>query len=519
MNPALPSWGKNLALLAAFAPLHWLSLLPANVIWHPPAGVRFAWLLLLPARWWLPLALWLEIFYRLIDRWGSSSGRGVIPFFAYFIGTSLGAWLLRKRGIRTLEDTIAMSWLLGGMLLSSLGNALQITVWRPDWAQTMDAGPLFAQLVLGDFIGMLLVVPLILMVLRLRPQTEHWRVWRIDLPLVLLPLLMVLAAMLLIIRPGGNSYLFAAGLALPPAIYMAFRSGWRGVSLLLSTTSLLIGLVAWRRQNIPATLEGQLFLAMAGSTLLLLGAAAEALRERQRELRQRNRQLQTFARDLREAAQRNMRLTEDVCRQITSNLHDDIGQNLTALQIQLKLAERRIGDTAAFAPALELVVDMRDKVSGLMGELRPAGLDEFGLVRSLQDGRIRGFVESAGLDFAVHVEDEARVLDQLDNDVQTTLYRIAKEAATNTVKHAQATRFVVRLRANQSRGGQRVLLAIDDDGNGLLPSPGKGGVGLQGLRDRVLSLGGRLRITGGNGYHLLAVFRFPGGANERLEEF
>lgn len=500
MKPALPEWGKYLIVLAAYAPLHWLSLIPANVIWHPPAGVRFAWLLLLPPRWWLPMAIWLQVFYRLIGRWDEGSWLGLVPFLAHFLATSSGAWVLRKRGIHRLNDTTSMIWLLGGMLISSLFNALQIVVWRPDWAHELAAGELFMQIVLGDFIGMLVVVPMALTTFRQRPQAVHWQALRQDVPLALLPLLGLLGVVLLATTHNGSYYLFAAGLSLPLAIYMAFRSGWRGVSLLLSSTSLLIGLVAWHRQNLPATLEGQLILALVGSVLLLLGTATDILREHQRELRISNQ-------ELRDAAQRNLDLSEEVRRWITSELHDELGQNLTALQTRLALVERRTDAGELLRPAWDIIDQMRNVVSSLMSGLRPAGLEEFGLVAALEQGSIRKVLEDGGLAYHLRIVDNGALFDHLDDRAQTALYRIVQEAATNAVRHANARNFHVQLRSGH---GKRISLLVGDDGKGLSVEPRKGGMGLQGIRDRVLSLGGRLRTRGiGQGMWLLVRIDIP----------
>ncbi len=135
---------------------------------------------------------------------------------------------------------------------------------------------------------------------------------------------------------------------------------------------------------------------------------------------------------------------------------------------------------------------MRQAVSGLLAGLRPAGLDDFGLSHVLREGAVRELVEANGITFDLRIEDEARHLDQLGDELQTALYRIAQEAATNTVRHAQATRFRVRLRTHADTCS--VLLVITDDGVGFDPIQRASGIGVQGIRDRVLSLGGRLRL-------------------------
>jgi len=141
-------------------------------------------------------------------------------------------------------------------------------------------------------------------------------------------------------------------------------------------------------------------------------------------------------------------------------------------------------------------------VSGLMNSLRPAGLDAFGLARSLQQGSIREMVEASGMAYHLRIDNDDGLLERLDNDTQTAIYRIVQEAATNAVRHAEADNLHVHLRARAISGGTRIGLCIEDDGLGIDPASPRlrhGGVGLLGIRDRVLLLGGRLRIRSGAG--------------------
>ena len=168
------------------------------------------------------------------------------------------------------------------------------------------------------------------------------------------------------------------------------------------------------------------------------------------------------------------------------------------------------GASGQFAPAWDIIAHMRQSVSGLMASLRPAGLDEFGLASALQGGAIRELAESAGLAYRIRIEDDDNLLDRLGNDTQTAIYRIVQEAATNAVRHADASRIEVLLRARRIRDCISIGLSVVDDGRGIAMAPKhpyKPGIGLQGIRDRVLVLGGRLRIRSGmDGTRLVVAF-------------
>lgn len=508
---------KNLVLMAGYGAGHLLLLLPANVFWHPPAGWRFAFLAVLPVRAW-PWLIAAELLVFLtgagnIDR---SAGSVVLAVLAFAVHRALAmsgpVWLRRAQPGVVADRPDALARLLAAMLASA-ALATPFTWW---WLQPLLRGGeaamarslLALQLLLGDFIGMLLIVPLALMLVRWRPTRAMRRAWRMDVPLVLVPALAIYAAVAT--RPVGQMYFFATVLCLLPVIHFAFRSGWRGVSIALPATSVTAALCSPEVDGGSAA-QAQLLLALTGSACLLLGASMDALRAGRDEARERNmrllaanRRLDAATARLRDAARRNLELSESTRRWVTSELHDELGQRITALQVRLKMVERRVGADDAFVPIRDIVDGMRRSVSRLMADLRPAGLEHFGLVQSLDRGPVRELLDAAGIAFALRIEDRHGLLDRLDDALQVALYRIVQEAATNTVRHANARTFRACLRARPNGQGQTsVLLAIGDDGIGLT-STARHGVGLQGMRDRVLSLGGRLRIGTGAGLRIAA---------------
>ncbi len=147
---------------------------------------------------------------------------------------------------------------------------------------------------------------------------------------------------------------------------------------------------------------------------------------------------------------------------------------------------------AAIAELRELVVSTLQDVRRLAVELRPAALDDFGLVPALE--RLRDTVsEQSDLSVDVHSD----LADQrLPTETETALYRIVQEALTNVLKHAEATRVTVRL----SQRDRSVGLIVQDDGAGFDPQAVRdGGLGLTGMQERVALLGGRLVVESSEG--------------------
>jgi signal transduction histidine kinase len=197
----------------------------------------------------------------------------------------------------------------------------------------------------------------------------------------------------------------------------------------------------------------------------------------------------------RDAVRRVVEAQELERARLARELHDQTGQALTSILLGLKALEERVdtdeGRTAA-AELRQLVVSTLQDVRRLAVELRPAALDDFGLVPALE--RLRDTVSEQS---AISVDVQSSLGDRrLPAEVETMLYRMVQEALTNVVKHADASRVTVRL----SRSDTSVVLAIHDDGKGFDPQSARdGGLGLVGMRERVALLGGRFAVEASEG--------------------
>ena len=172
-------------------------------------------------------------------------------------------------------------------------------------------------------------------------------------------------------------------------------------------------------------------------------------------------------------------------RRIAQELHDQIGQNLTAVVLELKRLQGHVTDEWAdtLADAQELARESLEELRRISYELRPAALDDLGL-RSALESLATAVARRADIDVALEVAPD---LPPLPADVELAVYRIAQEALTNAVRHSGCTRSRVRLSAEDDA----VYLRVADDGRGLGELPRSGG-GVRGMRERALMIGGRL---------------------------
>ena len=195
-------------------------------------------------------------------------------------------------------------------------------------------------------------------------------------------------------------------------------------------------------------------------------------------------------------------------RRIALNLHDQLGQQLTALKLtlgalreeKLSAAERR----TRFAMVDSIVAQLDRDVDFLAWELRPAALDAHGLEAALEQF-VRQWSSARGIPAELHGRgsDAAR----LPADVETQLYRVSQEALNNVAKHAEATHVSVLL----ERRADEVRLIVEDDGAGFDPDSGpvRHGMGLAGMRERVTAVGGSVEVESAPGEGTTVFVRIP----------
>jgi PAS domain S-box-containing protein len=203
---------------------------------------------------------------------------------------------------------------------------------------------------------------------------------------------------------------------------------------------------------------------------------------------------------------------EEEATRIARDLHDDLGQTLTALQLELRWIEERVERLPAtveagplvdrVVAAAELAATTLTTVQRLSLELHPAALDHLGLAAAVRQ-ELRRFEQRTGVQAAAALETDLPPADPAGK----ALYRIVLEALTNVARHAGATHVAVRLR----REGGLLLLTVADDGRGLPPglavTPAT--LGLLGMQERAHALGGEVRLSAGERGGTVVTARIP----------
>jgi signal transduction histidine kinase len=197
---------------------------------------------------------------------------------------------------------------------------------------------------------------------------------------------------------------------------------------------------------------------------------------------------------------------EATARRFSHELHDELGQSLTAVKTNLTALEAGgQADHARVADCLHLVEEAIGNVRQMSQLLRPTILDDFGLEAGLR-WLVEGFAARTGIEATL----ESSCSGRLPDETETHLFRIAQEALTNVARHSGAKRVEVKLESS----GDEIRLEIRDDGRGLADAPiaeaGRPGpLGMIGMRARARSAGGDVTVRSRSGEGVVIEVRVP----------
>ena len=229
---------------------------------------------------------------------------------------------------------------------------------------------------------------------------------------------------------------------------------------------------------------------------------------------------------IKEAAQRNNELLhenrlltknlfkqqEEDSKYLAREIHDELGQWMSAILSQAEVLST-YGDKSdinqiAAKDISKSVGKMHEVVRSLMGHLRPAALDILGLTESLSKLMEDWCFQHPNVKLDQHIDDEFKDVSEL---VRIAVYRITQEAFTNISKYAHAIQVTVSLAHNEDNvtGAEYLTLIIEDNGRGFDPTQKSNGIGVVGMRERVVTLGGEFNMTSSPGIGTQISVKIP----------
>ncbi|WP_394143508.1 signal transduction histidine-protein kinase/phosphatase UhpB [Vibrio atypicus] len=284
----------------------------------------------------------------------------------------------------------------------------------------------------------------------------------------------------------SNLHYFAPFCLALPIIILAYRYGWQGA--LLATFFNSVAVIATQVNTELSVTDLLLSLSTQTLTGVLLGVGVQ----RQREL---NQQL-IYELDRNKKLTKQLLETEEgVRKDIARELHDEIGQNITAIRIKSNLIQRvdNKKERIDHASRIEsLSVNIYDTTSALLNRLRPKTLDDLGLKDAIcQTIDELEFKSQKIKVFTFFKIDEK----ELNDSVKIILYRTCQETLNNIVKYADASEVSILILTKTLKEKSHYYLSISDNGVGFEPHRVKRGLGLKGINERVLALGGIFKLS------------------------
>jgi PAS domain S-box-containing protein len=211
--------------------------------------------------------------------------------------------------------------------------------------------------------------------------------------------------------------------------------------------------------------------------------------------------------ELRDLTARLQLVREEERTNIAREVHDELGQALTGLKIDLAWLKSRMADRPALLERVQSIIvridGAMDTVRRIATDLRPSVLDELGLVAAVE-WQCQEFERTTGITTQLEVQAGHP---ELETSCATTVFRILQEGLTNVARHAAATRVEVALRVS----AEELTLGVRDNGCGISETAlsSRRSLGLIGIRERAIACGGKLVIRGVRGHGTTLALRIP----------
>jgi two-component system, NarL family, sensor histidine kinase UhpB len=190
-----------------------------------------------------------------------------------------------------------------------------------------------------------------------------------------------------------------------------------------------------------------------------------------------------------ELSRHSLQIQEDERQHLAKELHDELGQSLTAIKVMATTIKNDQANSAQIADTIISVCDhLITVVRSMMRNLHPLVLTELGLKASLEDLLNHWVQRHPELSITLDCTD---MIDNIEQKISIQVFRIVQECLTNVIRHAKATEVTIHLEINPEK---KLQLEIVDNGQGCLLSETKKGFGLLAIRERIKSLDGELNI-------------------------
>lgn len=296
----------------------------------------------------------------------------------------------------------------------------------------------------------------------------------------------------ILILACGSTHFIAAWTIWHPAYWLEAI-----IKAFAATISIIIAMLLWRLipklKQLPSAQEQRQIITQLEHEIEERKKAEEALRQSQATLR--------------ELAAYQERIREDERKRIAREIHDELGQNLLALRLEVSALHTRAGERRPHLKeratmALDHIDTTMKSIRSIMNNLRPSVLD-LGLPAAIE-WQVRQFERRSGIPCELLMDDDGMAVPEAQ---ATAVFRILQESLNNIGRHARATQVAIKLRINE----RQLQFSIKDNGIGMYPGDRRKvrRFGLIGIQERITILGGELHIDSTPGRGTLLHMTIP----------
>lgn len=475
-----------------------------------PAGLQLGCMLLFPYRYWLSMIM-SSVFVNWVItiNYGNQANMDIIYVLSkspYRLALVIVVWPIKEwfsgRFLTQFKGVLAF---LACATTIQFIIGITLTFTSRFYASIPEERKfeILLSFLVGGVIGNLFIASSMLAIKQLWQERITINRYNILSNLVILAVLSIAAVYLYNIQPH-TLYLLRV-LAFIPIIWLASKYGWFGG---WSASMVAMSLIAASVYNLPDTrlvIENQFYVVAIGVSGLLFGALVNEQKQLQLSLEKRNDEIALSLDKNRQLASQLVSIQEHERQKFSNELHDEVGQNITALKTELKILELKQGSHVSddsFSRLHQGADRIYDSVYRVMNWLRPRVLDDLGLKEALSGQYFFSRLKQAGISYHAAIKGDVKMLD--DNE-SVTVFRIVQESVNNCIRHSHAKNFYLLLDV----ASDKLNVKISDDGKGLNTpkSNNSGGFGLSGIEERVLSLNGQYQLDiSHNGFSLVVSF-------------
>jgi glucose-6-phosphate-specific signal transduction histidine kinase len=362
---------------------------------------------------------------------------------------------------------------------------------------------------LGGFVGIVLILPLGFLINKIYQYRANINWFETFKGTLQISALIISVAILYSIQPH-TLYLLKI-LAIFPLVWFAYRFGWVGAisSGLVINGLILVSVFAVNQTEI--LIENQFHIIIYAFTSMLLGALMSEQKAINKRLAENNETLNNSNKELLKLSEKNKKLANKVIsiqeeerKKLSHELHDEVGQNVTALKVELKVLEHSKNTNSNAQPYkhLNTAADrIYDSVYRVMHWLRPRVLDDLGLKESISGEYFSHTLSIANIEYQCAMKGN---VDRIKNEQAITIFRIAQECVNNCIRHSQANNFYLLLDVKSDV----IELSISDDGHikqATVNDNSQGGFGLLGIEERIQAANGTIDLNNTSGSFSMKV--------------